>query len=64
MAREVGATVLRNCYQFELDGSAFKVFVSDSSGQPRSGLTERLDMLTGEDTPKWFITRICIDIEL
>ena len=64
MAREAGETVLRNCQQFELDGSAFRVFVSDSSGQPRSDLTERLDRLTGDDTPRWFITRICIDIEL
>ena len=64
MAREAGSAVLGACQQFQMDGPSFRVYVSDSSGQPRSDLAIRLAQLTGDDTPKWFTTRIFIDIEL
>ena len=53
-----------NCQNFQLDGPALRVYISDSTGQPRADITNLLRELTGDDTPKWFIPRITADIEL
>ena len=64
MAREAGDTVMLNCQNFQLDGPALRVYISDSTGQPRADIINLLRELTGDDTPKWFIPRITADIEL
>ena len=55
---------MANCQKFQLDGLALRVYVSDSTGDPRADINNLIRELTGEDTPKWFIPRITIDIEL
>ena len=36
MAREAGDTVMLNCQTFQLDGPALRVYIADSTGQPKA----------------------------
>ena len=64
LARGSGTAFAEAMARNQFDGPAFRVYVSDSSANPRPDTENRLAGITEEDVPRWFITRLCIDIEL